>query len=165
MSVLFREEILYSCINMKNSIQFFYIFCQFFKGKIFFLHLPREIIYKFYVYYSLSPSEKERHGALFARIPWRFFDFRLSAFVSIQANWCLANFQRCLGSPSGGAVEQSETERALSAPVCALGHLSQRERQGRLRRQTAKLQFHDQLIKTDNHISIYLAASSASSSF
>ncbi len=40
-----------------------------------------------------------------------------------------------LGSPSGGAVERSETERAsfhrrtLSAPVCALGHLPQRGRQ------------------------------------
>ena len=41
-----------------------------------------------------------------------------------------------LGSPFGRAVERSETERAfqrwraLSAPVCALGHLSHRERQG-----------------------------------
>ena len=41
--------------------------------------------------------------------------------------------------PPGGSWQKSAlrnrflTERALSAPVCALGHLSQRERQGRYR--------------------------------
>ena len=37
-------------------------------------------------------------------------------------------------APPLGELSAKLTERALSAPVCALGHLSQRERQGRLRR-------------------------------
>ena len=45
-----------------------------------------------------------------------------------------------LGSPYGGAVTAyAVTERALLSPL--RGHLSQRERQGRLRRQCAKFQF------------------------
>ena len=49
-----------------------------------------------------------------------------------------------LGSPYGGAVTAyAVTERALLSPL--RGHLSQRERQGRLRRQLCKFQFVDLL--------------------
>ena len=52
----------------------------------------------------------------------------------------LATSQKCLGSPYGGAVTAiAVTERALLSPL--RGHLSHRERQGRLRRQLCKYQF------------------------
>ena len=56
---------------------------------------------------------------------------------------------RGLGSPYGGAVTAlAVTERALLSPL--RGHLSHRERQGRLRRQPYKLQFFCLLRKADS---------------
>ena len=67
-----------------------------------------------------------------------FCAYRLcSASIQIEN---LANSQKRLGSPYGGAVTAlAVTERALLSPL--RGHLSHRERQGRLRRQCAKFQF------------------------
>ena len=63
--------------------------------------------------------------------------------------YALSNFQKCLGSPYGGAVTAlAVTERALCAPF---GGTSPKGRgTGGMRRQPCKFQFHDQLIKADN---------------